>query len=286
MMRKLLSAFLLLFFTVPLVTNAFGISPPGLSIDRLVKGSEYEATVFLVRQDSKSDLGVEAAFDFPDKVKSWITIEPNPLVIPAGVQQFPVKVRIRVPENADFGIWSGLITFKTVPVNQKGTAGQQVVIAVGASLSLTLTVGEGVFADFKITSVNILDIKEGESPKIEVTLENTGNVPISPDRATLDLFDKFGQVRLGFGQTENLPETPAFKTKKFIVEFPIDIKLGLGEYWAEAKIYRGETVVGDTKTVFDVVEKKIKWFVWVIGAAILLVISYLARSFLRKRFRR
>ncbi|MEK7608470.1 MAG: hypothetical protein AAB495_02740 [Patescibacteria group bacterium] len=256
-------------FITPLVASAFGVSPPRIDANKLVKGSRYEATIFLVQGQPDQDLEVKAIFDTPEKIAKWLTVDKGEqFVIPKGVQQFPIKVRIQVPENAELGVYHGYLRVNTVP---KAKEGDQISISVGARIDINFTVGEGAFLDYVIRRLDILDIEEGDPPQIVVTLENIGNVPARPERATLDLLDKYGNVRLGFAQNEDLPEIPAFETKTFTVEFPIDLKLGIGEYWAEAMLYRDGQVTKSVKTVFNVIEKKINYPIYAgIGVIVIL----------------
>ncbi|MFH0712337.1 MAG: hypothetical protein V2A55_00540 [Candidatus Jorgensenbacteria bacterium] len=269
----------------PQFVSAFGVSPPAISADKLLKGSQYEATVFLIRANVEADLPVEATLRLPDEIKDWVTLDVGfNFVIPAGVHQFPVKVVISVPEDADLNIYNGSVVFNTLPPSEKGKGDQQVTITVAAGVNLNITVGEGVIKDFRIEHMDILDVKEGDPPAIVVTMENTGNVPVSAERATIDVLDKLGNVRLGFGQTEKLPEVPPFKTKKFVVEFPLDLELGLGEYWAEAKIYKSGSVAGEVKTVFNVVEKKFGLLTFLIIAVAVFGIGLAAKILFRRKY--
>jgi len=273
-----------LFLLSPQFVSAFGVSPPSVNADKLLKGSQYEATIFLVRAEADSDLPIQAVLRLPDEIKSWVTLDTGfNFVIPADVRQFPVKVIINIPQDAELNIYNGSVVFNTLPPSEQGSGDQQVVITVAAGVSLGITVGEGVIKDFRIEHMDILDVKEGEPPAIVVTMENTGNVPISAERATIDVLDKFGNTRLGFGQTEELPEIPPFKTKKFVVEFPLNLKLGLGEYWAEAKVYKDGSVAGEVKTVFNVVEKKFNFLVFGIVIVIFLGTGLAARFIFKKR---
>ncbi len=275
-----LLALALVFFAPALPALAFGVSPPSISAEHLLKGSRYETTVFLVRGDAASETVVEATVKFPEEVRGWVTLDRGGrFTIPTGVQKFPVKVAIQVPEDTGLGIYDGSITFSTIPERKEG---QQVVISVGVRLSMTLTVGEGVVKDFRITNVRILDVEEGDPPRVAVTIENTGNVPAAPDRATFDLFDKFGNTRLGFAQVEALPEAPPFETTVVEVAFPLGVTLGLGEYWGEAKIYRGADLVGNLKTAFNVVERSFNFLLWG-GVALAVLLAGGAVLFLRRR---
>ncbi len=268
----------------PQFVSAFGVSPPAISADKLLKGSQYGATIFLVRADAEADLPIQAVLRLPDEVKNWVTLDTGfNFVIPAGVRQFPVKVLINVPDDAELNIYNGSVVFNTLPPSEEGKGDQQVIITVAAGVNLNITVGEGVIKDFRIERVDILDVKEGDPMAILVIMENTGNVPVAAERATIDVLDKFGNVRLGFGQTEDLPEVPPFKTKELVVEFPLDLKLGLGEYWAEAKVYKGGAVAGEIKTVFNVLEKKFNFLILLIVIAVAIGIGLATRHLFRRR---
>lgn len=284
-MKKLIFlnlAFALVFSAVLAIPNkvsAFGISPPFVNVDKLTKGSRYETTIYLVQGQPDNDLEVKAEFDVPEKIRSWFSVDRgNLFTIPKGTQQFPIQVLVQVPADAELGVYNGYLRINTVPQKKEG---EQIQISVGARVDINLKVGEGVFKEFSISKIKILDIEEGEDPKIEITLNNTGNVAAAPSRATFDVFDKFGDVRLGFTQNEELPEVPAFSSKTFQISFPINIYMGLGEYWAETKIYDNSSVVKELKTVFNVTEKKIDYEKYGIyggaGLVVLLAIYFLSR---------
>ncbi len=248
--RSLTLVVIALSLLTPSVVGAFGVSPPFITVHKLVAGSRYETIITLVQGQPDVDLEVKAVFDVPEKIREWFSVDKGyQFIIPAGVQQFPIQVVIQVPKDTGLGIYNGHLRINTVPQRKEG---EQIAISVGARIDINITVGDDIVVDFSVKKIDISDIRENESPQIVVTIENTGNVPITPDRATFDLLDKYGEVRLGFAQTEDLPETPAFETKTFLVAFPIDIKLGVGEYWGEARLYRGGTIIGDVKTIFNV----------------------------------
>jgi hypothetical protein len=284
-MKKLifLNLALLLVFsavlTIPTKVSAFGVSPPFFSVDKLTKGSRYESTIYLVQGQPENDLEVKAVFEVPEKIKSWLSVDRGEsFIIPKGVQQFPLKVLVQVPQDAELGIYKGYLRINTVPQKKEG---EQIQISIGARVDINMKVGEGVVQEFSISKLEILDVEEGENPKIGMVLNNTGNVSVAPTRATFDIFDKFGEIRLGFAQTEDLPEVPSFTSKEFQVEFPVNVHLGVGEYWAETKIYNGDAVVKELKTVFNVMERKISYEDYAMygGGALLLLLAtfFLAR---------
>jgi hypothetical protein len=268
--------------SIPGTADAFGVSPPYVRAPVLRRGSEFSSTIFLVQASPASDLRVRAEFDVPEKIKSWLSVDGGEeFVIPAGFQQYPLKVFVRVPQDADHGVYNGYLRVNTVPVR---SAGEQIAISVGARIDLSLTVGDNVVQEFSIRKMDILDIRQGENPQVVVTLDNTGNVPIAPDRASFELFDKFGQIRLGYAALEKFPETEPFQSRDFVMEFPVDVRLALGEYWGEVRLYRGTEVIKELRTVFNVVERKVDYVLYgsLLAVVVVLGITFLIVSRIRR----
>lgn len=275
---------LLALFSIPFSVGAFGISPPFVTSDRLTRGSSFDTTIFLVQGKPDVDLEIQAIFDVPENIRDWFSVDKGEkFTIPAGIQQFPIVVTTKVPKDAEYNIYKGYLRINTIPVRKEG---EQVNISVGARVEINLTVGDNIIKDLTVKGINILDIREGEAPQAIVTMQNLGNVPIALELATMEVYDKYGEVRLGYGQTENLPEVEAFQTKEFVIEFPVNIKLGIGEYWGLARLYREEAVVKELKTVFNVTEKKADYTMYAIGAGVLVFLGIISVFILRRKSRR
>ncbi len=232
----------------------FGISPPSIKEDRLVKGSHLEKTIYLVQGNPKKDVNMEIVVDSTN-IKDWISFEQGvKFVIPAGVQQFPLSVIINVPEDAQFGIYKAFIRINTKP--EKATEAGQVAIALGGRVDVDLTVGNKIIYEYSVTGIEIFDIKEGKNLKASVVVKNTGNVPASPSNSSFELFNKYGNIRLAYAENNNFKKTPAFQEKPEILEFPIDIRLAPGEYWGYVKVYNEDGgIIKEMKTVFNVYER-------------------------------
>ncbi len=237
-------------FSLPAHTfAAFGISPPFLNAGNLVSGSKYTQTVYLVQDQPNQDLKMRATLAVPETIRPWIHVDPGlEFVIPQGTRQFPVQITVEVPKSAGLGKYGGNLTFVSVP-DQAG----QVTIALGANVAINLTVGTGIFEKFSVSLIKPLDIEEGWSPRVYVKFNNEGNISESFDGATFELYDRFGGVRLAHIQkNSDFPETPAFTTKEYTVEFPTDFHLGQGQYWGDATFYQKEVAVAHERTVFSV----------------------------------
>jgi hypothetical protein len=231
----------------------FGISPPLIQEERLVPGSRFERTIYLVQGNPERDLGIEVTVDSRD-IKDWITFNPGTVfTIPSGVQQFPLKVLISVPQDAPLGIYTAFIRTKTVPV--KADEDGEVAIALGGRIDVKLEIGDDVFREIAIKNIDIHDIKETDKPRISIRVANTGNVASAPEGVTFELFNKFGDLRLAYAESEFREEVPSFSELVSDIEFPIDVRLAPGEYWGHVKVYDAGAVIKESRTVFNVRER-------------------------------
>ncbi|MEK7180766.1 MAG: hypothetical protein AAB738_00310 [Patescibacteria group bacterium] len=272
---------------------AFGVSPPVFRAVHMVKGARYSQIIYLVRDIADQDLKIRGKLEINKSIKDWFLINGGKeIVIPKGVRQFPVEIVFTVPKDAGLAIYSGTLTFEGVP-----DITGQVSIALGVEVTVDIQIGEGIFRKFSIPLVKLLDIEEGWSPRVSVRFNNEGNVPETVDGATYELFDQFGAVRLAYIQkNKDFPEIPPFTTKEEIVEFPIDLHLGMGSYWGSVTISKGGSVIGTTKTVFSVLQagslsgplfkiwNNIKANKEYYGAGVLLVLIFLI-FYIRRRVR-
>ncbi|MDI6733947.1 MAG: hypothetical protein QMD50_00430 [Patescibacteria group bacterium] len=236
---------------IPQARGAFGISPPFLNADHLVKGTKYIQKIYLVQDQPNEDLRIKAVLDISEKIRPWIGIDKGfEFIIPKGTRQFPVEVTINVPSNADLGIYHGNLSFTGAP-SKTG----QVTIALGVQVALNLTVGEGIFRKFSVPFIRMLDIEEGWNPRVFLRVNNEGNITESFTSATYELMDQFGETRLAYLQkASDLPEVPAFAQKEYTVEFPINFKMGIGQYWGNTVFYQDNKIIASQKTVFNVLE--------------------------------
>ncbi|MBI5005414.1 MAG: hypothetical protein HZC03_02325 [Candidatus Lloydbacteria bacterium] len=234
-----------IFFIPRLTLAGFGVSPPQIAEDHLVRGSHLERTVYLVQGNPEVDLQMEIVVDSAN-IKNWISFENGKIfTIPKNTQQFPLKVIVDVPSTADLGIYKAFLRFNTVPQKEKSGSGSGsgVAVTVGGRISMELTVGEGIVKSYQIPSIGILNVSTGENPKVSLTIENTGNVPAGPSAASFELFNNFGNIRLAYGEFHSFEPVKSFSSKNITIEFPIDIRLAEGEYWGYARIYNEDNQV-------------------------------------------
>ena len=105
---------------------------------------------------------------------------------------------------------------------------------------------------------------------------------------TFELFNKFGEIRLAYAESEDFKKVAVFSEGGDTLEFPMNIYIAPGEYWGHVKVYREESLIGEQRTVFNVTERTLleKLLPWGIGALVLLVvvgIGLYVRSRLKKK---
>lgn len=262
---------LLIILTCTNIAQAgFGISPPKVLNQHLLPGSHFEQTIYLVQSKPDKDLVATLEIDAPE-IKNWIIIENGlQFTIPAGVQAFPMKVIVDVPVKAEFKDYSGQIWLKT---RAKTAEEGMVTVALGALITLDLRVSAEEVYGFILQGLEIPKLEEGWPIKVVVSLRNTGNAKDRPTKIHLTVYDQYHGKNLQSGEVSDLNYVEPFKTGDVVGKFPT--KLGVGTYWGDITVLKGDDVLIEDKRVFYIVEKGslskgLGWFGWtLIGIAIL-----------------
>ena len=253
MKRKLL-LFLLVFGLIGIVSVAkagFGISPPDISNSHLVPGSSFEKTIYLIRGEPNEDMMAEVTIDAPE-IEGWITIEKGmKFPLPKGIQQFPMKVIIDVPEDADFGNYQGYIRVRALPT---GDSPGQVSTVLAGRIDVGLKVSDEGYSEFEVKGVSIPDSELGSPLTVLVKIENQGNLKTRPSKIHLDIYDLSHKTLLKSVDIEETTWVEAFETSQ--VEGEVQVDLELGEYWADVVVYKDGEALGINKVYFQIVEKK------------------------------
>jgi hypothetical protein len=271
---------------IPVSLHAgFGVSPGVIEETRLVPGASFERVIYLVQGDPKVDLPATISIESSD-IEDWISFkEGTSFTIPAGVQQFPLTVRITAPPDTPLGEYKAFIRINTTPQSDPDN---QVTIALGGRVDVRLVVGDEVVTSFEVMNIDIRDIKENHDPTADIIIQNTGNAPVAPDHVSFELFNKYGDIRLGYAETDAFEKIAAFSKETITASFPIDIRLAPGEYWGHILVYDDTGVVKELRTVFNVLpetffEKYALQAMAIVGALFLLLIAFL---YLKLRARR
>lgn len=257
-MRHFMSKFLVFFFLIPVfflsigvpfVEASFGITPPYVKNTSLIRNSTYEQQILLVRGDPNVELVAEVTIDAPE-IAGWIQIvEGNRIPLPKGEQKVPMTVRVVVPEEAEFKNYTGSIRIRTLPADGQVAAGA-VSISLGALVDIDLTVIDKEIEDFRVRKISIGELNEGHKfawlffpgkARVEMMIENIGNVGVAPSKVDLRIYERTGTVLLE--ETKHVGKITKIKpygTDTVTAEIPT--RLPAGSYVARYRIYNGDDV--------------------------------------------
>lgn len=231
------------------VNAGFGITPPYVKNTSLTRNSIYEQQIMLVRGDPNVAQRAEVTIDAPG-FEDWIEIvEGLDIPLPRGSQKVPMTVRVKVPEDADFENYQGAIRIRTLPEDGQVAAGA-VSISLGARVDIDLDVIDKEIRDFRIRRVSVADLDEGSKlgwlffpgkVKMEMLLENTGNVSISPSHVILKIYDRTGVVLLEESKNiGKIEEVAPYAAEVITAEIPT--RLPEGSYIARYQIFNDEEI--------------------------------------------
>ncbi len=204
----------------------FGITPPYVRNETLRPGSEYTQEIIIVRSDPVEDLNAELTMNLPG-IESWFSTDKGTkFILPKGESQVKLHVTVRVPDDAKLGAYNGNIRIRTFSSQGISTG---VSLALGAQIDVNLKVVDQIF-DFVVHRVELFEAEEGfkkwwlDFPgkvKFAIYLENTGNIPATPYKVALQVYNVSGAQLLESSENTNaLDSTLPFATKKIYAYFP------------------------------------------------------------------
>jgi hypothetical protein len=243
--RSSIVAVALFLVCAPIAYAGFGITPPYVKNASLTRTSLYEQEIVIVRSDPTIDLRAEITFDVPG-ANEWLSVDKGKeFILPKGEQQVRMKVLVKVPDDAPFKSFKGNIRIRTSPADGSRTGAGSVSIALGAQLDVDLVIIDKKIFDFRIRKIQISDLNEGHRVwwldypgkiRFLMTVENIGNVPVSPSKVVFNIYDAKGETLLERVQNLNkLEKVTPFETKDVLAELPT--RLSAGSYVARYAIY-------------------------------------------------
>src|SRR5579863_2134183 len=173
---------ILLCFARPAFAD-LGLSPSDWTEPNGLPGQQIVKTFTLSRSDTAGDLYFTSTIS--GDLDSWITIENgNSFTMPAGQQQFPIKVDINIPPNAAQKEYKGEIRLSsTTSVAQSGQIG----VLLGALIRIDLTVSNKPYLNYSVQQIEIPDQETGNAVNVVLKIDNTGNVEAKPTKVTVDI---------------------------------------------------------------------------------------------------
>ncbi len=237
---------------------AFGTSPPWVRNDHLLPGTTYEQIVKLSRNNPERPMQIKVRIDGDKEIKKWLTIEnEKSLIMEKGQKVLPMKVIVKVPKRATLKYYRGGIFATLESIQDEERQGGTVAIKLGAHILVELTVTGDKVVDYRVKSIMLDDLTEGDFFYMNAEIENMGNTEVDELKGQVDIYDyKETEIlhSLTFGKLGDVVEPDQiFKTQ---IVFP-DLKLKKGEYWAVIKVFKGDEVLYDNRLYQKVNEAEI-----------------------------
>jgi hypothetical protein len=158
--------------------TGIGLAPYTIQIDNALRGADYDRSLVITNM---GQMEMYYAIAAEGEAATWLSYYYNG----AAVDKVPVpalsdgifEVKISVPEDAVNGEHKATVTVTSLP--EMSSAGQATV-AVAAVSYLDITVSGTQVIAGQVTEINTEDVEMGYPLKIQVFLQNTGNVEVSP----------------------------------------------------------------------------------------------------------
>jgi len=236
---------------------AFGTSPPWVKNDHLLPGTTFEQVINLSRNDDSQDMQVNIRLDGDKEIEKWLKIDnENNLVMKKGQTVLPMNVTVKVPKNAALKDYKGGIFVTLESVTSGTQQGGNVAIKLGAHILVELSVIGDKVINYRIKSVTLDTLGQGDPFHLNVEVENMGNTEISELTGQVDIYDKQEKQVLKsvtFGKLADYVSPD--EVKKTQVNFP-DIILDPGEYWVKINIMKDGKSIYQNK-LYQKVESKV-----------------------------
>jgi len=235
----------------------FGITPPYVQNERLTRGAVFEQRITLVRSDPVDDLKVQITKNIPG-IESWFEIDQGAeFIMPKGTTQMPIVVTVRVPQDAEYKVYTGAIRVRTS--SAEVSQGGGVSIALGAQIDVSVTVVDKIY-DFDIRRIRLIDLEEGYRKwslyfpgkiRFFMTVENTGNTEFGPTKVRMDIYDMDKATLLETIENTNRIETVApFAVKEVVAELPT--RVPAGRYLAKYTIFKNADIAEQSEITLSV----------------------------------
>jgi hypothetical protein len=205
----IIALFIVCGLALPVMAEGTGIAlaPSLVQINDALRGADYDQSLVITNMGS---VDTNYALTTEGEASAWLSFYSNggeiqQVTVPAHLTGI-FEVKISVPEDAVNGQHKATLTVTSLP--DASSAGQAAV-AVSAVSDLTIAVtGTQVIAG-TVSDISTSDVETGYPLKIQVYLQNTGNVEVSPlitanitrnGIAVGSLTENNTKVRAGVGQ--------------------------------------------------------------------------------------
>ena len=250
------TALILFFFFVNLASSTYamsiGVSPTQVIVDHLLRGSVYEKTVQLSRDDGSQP--VRLIVDVTGDMTPWLNLgNTSNLMFSEGQKKIIFPIKFTVPNDTPNGIYKENIRVRTEPSRLENIGALGASVSSGVSVDIhAKVIGEQVI-DFTIPQLQVPNTEEGEPITVVLTVDNKGNVRAGPSKTHVEILNKYGRELLISRDLTTGLTVPPFTRGD--IPFLIPHKLSPEEYTARIQVYNGTEVIKQDTIMFNVLEK-------------------------------
>lgn len=236
---------ILLLQSTPLLAG-FGVSPTNIYNEFLKPGAHFEKSITLSRSDTNEELLVTIEPSL-DEISSWFEFEPGlQFTFPRGESRKTFKVIVDVPEDATYRSFEGVIRVRATSADGEV---QGVSIVKGARLDVDLVTTQENISDLLVRAMKMLDSVDGEPLKMEITVQNQGNVEVAPTARIVIMDLLMNELET----LEDLEINSIEPNDTDVVYAEFYSTLPEGEYFVEAEVLLDENVLRKERLVFRIV---------------------------------
>jgi hypothetical protein len=241
MLKKILTVlvFIAAFLVFPKTAFGFGITPAEINVQNLKPGGHYETEIYLTRPVSEDNEILKVSLE-PSlgEMDTWFKFLPGKeFDFPSGKNTTTFTVVVDVPQNVDLKNFKGQITAKGTPDKR---ASEGVTIIKGAVLGVNITTSDVDTLKLKVLSMTAPEVNSGDPVRLLMTIQNSGNTAVAPDKVNLDIMDLFENPKESLSAT-TLEKIDPFVTKEIQAIF--NSNLEKGQYRVDASVtFRGKEI--------------------------------------------
>lgn len=243
--KQLILGSLILFLSTLSAHAGFGISPTDFNHKYLKPGLTFEKEFMISRSESleEMDIYIEPAFD---GISSWFTYSPSQnFKFKRGQTTMTFKIKVTVPEDAEYQDYKGVFRVKAVPSNQNVMG---ISITQGIRLDAGLVVTSVDVTQLSVMAIKVLDSELNKPIKVQVTGENQGNVDVKPTMKV-----KIMNLQMEVLEEHEISDFGSIKpnaTSVLTAEF--ETNLPTGEYFIEVTVLLDGKELRTERLVFQI----------------------------------
>ncbi len=220
------------------------ITEPEELIFENVLNNGYAEKILKVKSDSPEP--TEVVISTSDLIHPWIKSEPrSAYVTNSSFTEFKVMIR---PTEAFLGVYEGFLIINAFPSGNQITS----VVSSAKTLKTTVEVTDQEIMQAEIEDVSVPATEEKSPIRASVTVQNQGNIAISP-LFKINVLDASKNQIL---KSDNSEKRTLLPYSTDIIELSMPNDLPLGTYWAKVTTYLDDSWVLSKRLIrFDVVEQ-------------------------------